>query len=110
VLAETVAEKIVLLEQFDHVLDQLTAAWVHGNLNAPIINPEKGILVVFILFTVYPYDCQDGREDQRKSGSRVVRGGSFDNDAQFVRCVCRNHLAVPHNSLGFRMAVFTILS
>ena len=37
----------------------------------------------------YPYDPQDGREDQAAGGRRVVRGGSFVFSQDGVRCACR---------------------
>ena len=39
----------------------------------------------------YPYDAKDGRENLNAPDTvlRVLRGGSFRNDAQHVRCACR---------------------
>ena len=38
----------------------------------------------------YPYDPADGREEPDAPGRRVVRGGSFDDDPEFVRCAHRD--------------------
>jgi formylglycine-generating enzyme required for sulfatase activity len=38
----------------------------------------------------YPYAPDDGREDHASREGRVLRGGSFFVDAQFVRCACRS--------------------
>ena len=37
------------------------------------------------LYKPYPYDFADGREDPKDTGTRVVRGGAFNNDRRFVR-------------------------
>lgn len=42
------AEKTAILDLFDDALDRLMAAWVHRRLDAKKINPNNGILVVFI--------------------------------------------------------------
>jgi formylglycine-generating enzyme required for sulfatase activity len=42
------------------------------------------------LYKPYKYDASDGREDPKSSGSRALRGGSFRDGAQGVRCACRN--------------------
>ncbi len=39
----------------------------------------------------YPYKVENGREAERVSGSRVVRGGSFLDDRRYVRCAYRFH-------------------
>jgi formylglycine-generating enzyme required for sulfatase activity len=56
-------------------------------------------------FKPYPYDPQDGREDLEASGHRVMRGGSFLDDAMYVRCACRNWLGpdLVNWSYGFRV-------
>ncbi len=41
------------------------------------------------LYKKYPFDAKDGREDMTPGGSRVLRGGSFINSPQFVRCAYR---------------------
>ena len=41
-------EKAALLDQFSEAFDRLTAAWVHRSLDAHKIDPQKGVLVVFI--------------------------------------------------------------
>ena len=40
----------------------------------------------------YPYDPQDGRENLNAPDKvrRILRGGSFWDDAQGVRCACRD--------------------
>lgn len=53
----------------------------------------------------YPYDAKDGREDPAASGSRVLRGGSFHDHRNYVRCACRG-LNLPDDrgeDLGFRV-------
>jgi formylglycine-generating enzyme required for sulfatase activity len=44
------------------------------------------------LYKPYPYRADDGREDLRGSGDRVVRGGAFDNPAIDVRSAIRIRL------------------
>ena len=38
----------------------------------------------------YPYNASDGREDEKASGNRVLRGGSFGCDDRYARCAYRN--------------------
>ena len=38
----------------------------------------------------YEYDATDGREDSKSGDKRVLRGGSFWDDVQFVCCAYRN--------------------
>ncbi|MBN1450404.1 MAG: SUMF1/EgtB/PvdO family nonheme iron enzyme [Anaerolineales bacterium] len=42
------AAKSPLLDQFDETFDHLMAAWVHHKTDVKEINPEKGVMVVFI--------------------------------------------------------------
>ena len=54
----------------------------------------------------YPYRADDGREDQSRTNvSRVVRGGSFLNGDDAVRCACRNGNSpgARDNNVGFRV-------
>jgi formylglycine-generating enzyme required for sulfatase activity len=60
------------------------------------------------LFRPYPYDAEDGRQEQEEGGPRVLRGGSFSYGQRLVRCACR-YWASPDLrdiSLGFRVVVF----
>ncbi len=41
------------------------------------------------VYAPYPYKAHDARDDPNASGRRVVRGGSFSDDAGFVRCAVR---------------------
>jgi formylglycine-generating enzyme required for sulfatase activity len=53
----------------------------------------------------YPYQADDGREDIDVSGSRVVRGGSWDGARRRARCACR-YWYVPDyylDGVGFRV-------
>jgi len=55
----------------------------------------------------YPYQPDDGREDHEASGTRVLRGGSWNNVARLARCSFR-YVSDPVNyivSLGFRCVV-----
>ncbi|MFZ1595214.1 MAG: formylglycine-generating enzyme family protein, partial [Anaerolineae bacterium] len=54
----------------------------------------------------YPYDANDGREDLMNHSRRVLRGGSFVNDASKVRCAVRTgrNPEDSFNDLGFRVA------
>ena len=62
----------------------------------------------------YPYDPQDGREDQSAGSEvfRVLRGGSFYFDERGVRCAFRLRLdPVSFNDfVGFRVVVAPRLS
>jgi formylglycine-generating enzyme required for sulfatase activity len=54
----------------------------------------------------YPYQADDGRENLKLGGLRVVRGGSCYDRPASVRCACR-HTILPSdwsNDLGFRVA------
>jgi formylglycine-generating enzyme required for sulfatase activity len=59
------------------------------------------------VYAPYPYKAGDARDDPNASGARVVRGGSFDNNARDVRCAVR-HWPDPlyrYWSLGLRVVV-----
>jgi formylglycine-generating enzyme required for sulfatase activity len=57
----------------------------------------------------YPYTVSDGREDQvlGKDYYRVIRGGSFKNNPEALRCACRDIDPVTFalNNLGFRVFI-----
>ncbi len=59
------------------------------------------------LYKPYPYDPDDGREDPRANGSRVLRGGSCLHPQWIVRCASRDwYLPYSrHGDLGFRICV-----
>jgi toxoflavin biosynthesis protein ToxD len=54
----------------------------------------------------YPYVANDGREDPRAPGRRILRGGCYANPHGFARCACRFLLlpAVRNPFMGFRLA------
>ena len=57
------------------------------------------------LYREYPYRSDDGREAASDRGARVLRGGSFDDASQLVRCAFR-YRYFPENRddhLGFRV-------
>ena len=55
---------------------------------------------------LYPYRADDGREDMRAPGRRILRGGCYANPHGFARCACRFRLlpSVRNLFLGFRLA------
>lgn len=58
------------------------------------------------LYTVYPYQADDGREETDSEGKRVVRGGSYIHVAREIRCAYR-HPFYPKACdpyIGFRVA------
>jgi iron(II)-dependent oxidoreductase len=60
------------------------------------------------LFQPYPYDADDGREEQEEIGLRVLRGGFFNDYQGFVRCASRGRGDPDYRliSAGFRVVVF----
>jgi formylglycine-generating enzyme required for sulfatase activity len=54
----------------------------------------------------YPYAADDGREDPRAPGRRILRGGCYANPHSFARCACRFRLlpSVRNSFMGFRLA------
>ena len=58
------------------------------------------------LYKDYPYQASDGREDLAAQGSRVLRGGSWNNDPRNVRAACRNFVVPVYwiDNYGFRLA------
>ena len=59
------------------------------------------------MYKGYPYVADDGREDARATGTRVLRGGSFGYSADGVRCAIRFRGSpfVGSDGRGFRVAV-----
>lgn len=58
------------------------------------------------IYSPYPYDQDDGREDMEKGDFRVLRGGSWYDNRTDVRCAYR-HWNDPDNwfdNVGFRVA------
>ncbi len=59
------------------------------------------------VYETYPYVASDGRESEKVSGWRVLRGGSFDDEAPKMRCDIR-YRSSPHywvGDYGFRLAI-----
>ena len=60
------------------------------------------------LFRPYPYDANDGREDQEATGWRVLRGGSWSNPLDRANCTARlDGDFLFFSNVGFRCAVST---
>jgi formylglycine-generating enzyme required for sulfatase activity len=56
----------------------------------------------------YPYDPEDGRENLVEAeGTRVTRGGAFNNAERYARCACRipNGPDLQSHFVGFRVCV-----
>ncbi len=63
------------------------------------------------VFKEYPYDANDGREDENASDRRALRGGSFYNLQWFARCAFRNvNILDLLNDYGFRVCASPVLS
>lgn len=60
----------------------------------------------------YPYDPNDGREDENASARRALRGGSFDNRQRNARCAVRSEsvVALSDSHFGFRVCASPNLS
>ena len=58
------------------------------------------------LYKPYPYVATDGREDPSDSGSRVIRGGSWNFDPWILRSAFRLRFepALRNDYVGFRCA------
>jgi formylglycine-generating enzyme required for sulfatase activity len=62
------------------------------------------------LMKAYPYNVADGREDEKASGARVLRGGSFFGiDGRNARCACRSSFIL-NGGWGFRVVASPVLS
>ncbi|MCB0100741.1 MAG: SUMF1/EgtB/PvdO family nonheme iron enzyme [Anaerolineales bacterium] len=59
------------------------------------------------LYKPYPYNINDGRENEKGSGTRILRGGSFLSVSDLARCGFRlgNSPVYGDWSLGFRVVV-----
>ena len=58
------------------------------------------------LFIDFPYQVNDGREDEIASGARVLRGGSFDSYGWSARCAYRSAVIFfSDDRWGFRVVV-----
>jgi formylglycine-generating enzyme len=83
-----------LLDVAGNVLEWTGSLW---GKDASISEPEFG----------YPYDATDGRENLSAPDTvgRVLRGGSFWDDALDVRCVCRRRRDpdLRRTDVGFRV-------
>jgi formylglycine-generating enzyme required for sulfatase activity len=55
----------------------------------------------------YRYDPEDGREDPKAKGTRMLRGGGFSSSQGGVRCAVRNwyYQSYRDGALGFRVVV-----
>ena len=57
------------------------------------------------LYKPYPYNAQDGREDLRAAGPRVVRGGSWNDTVRYATSASRWRYQPyqPVYNVGFRV-------
>jgi len=62
------------------------------------------------LYKPYPYQVNDGREDEKASGARALRGGSFIDYVRNARCAYRNFNVIPYDFRGFRVVASPVLS
>jgi formylglycine-generating enzyme required for sulfatase activity len=65
------------------------------------------------LTETYPYKTDDGREDEKASGHRVLRGGSFDFSESGARCAYRSDYGVEalfRSQVGFRVVASRVAS
>jgi formylglycine-generating enzyme required for sulfatase activity len=55
----------------------------------------------------YPYQTDDGREDPKAFGARVLRGGAFRSSERFIRCAVRlrNDPNSTGDGIGFPVVV-----
>jgi formylglycine-generating enzyme required for sulfatase activity len=69
--------------------------WTSSRWGAEVESPDFG----------YPYRPDDGREDEEAIDLRVVRGGSWNDEARLARAACRlwNHPVLRNDLLGFRL-------
>jgi formylglycine-generating enzyme required for sulfatase activity len=60
----------------------------------------------------YPYNVNDGREGEKASGARVLRGGSFYSFGRFARCACRSDYDFGnfYDLICFRVVASPVLS
>jgi len=63
------------------------------------------------LMKPYPYNVRDGREDEKASGARVLRGGSFIRDEWDARCAYRyvSDINALYYVIGFRVVVASLI-
>lgn len=64
------------------------------------------------LYKKYPYNPKDGREDETKRESRVLRGGSFGHSRNRARCASRSSRNFPDfrsDLVSFRLCVSSII-
>jgi formylglycine-generating enzyme required for sulfatase activity len=54
----------------------------------------------------YPYEANDGREDPKEAGKRIVRGGAWYYSRKLARCSSREGMLPDNvsNAIGFRLA------
>jgi len=59
----------------------------------------------------YPYKVNDGREDEKASDARVLRGGSFNLNERYARCAYRfDYIYYFIDNIGFRVVASPVLS
>jgi formylglycine-generating enzyme required for sulfatase activity len=66
----------------------------------------------YSLFKPYPYKANDGREDEKASGPRVLRGGFFGSDRRSARCAFRYGTGINNlvDVIGFRVVAAPVIS
>jgi formylglycine-generating enzyme required for sulfatase activity len=61
------------------------------------------------LYKPYPYKANDGRENERASDARALRGGSFILSEWYARCACRNSNVILSKLRGFRVVASPVV-
>ena len=62
------------------------------------------------LYKPYPYKASDGREGEKVSSARVLRGGSFIGGVRDARCAFRYVIVGALYGRGFRVVASPVLS